>query len=248
MDSRPVVKALRNPFRILRAERSFFPVGLLLLLFTLDAINDLIRFFFASQVNPEAVFLADGLFNCLGSLEFNISADSFPFFHQSNGVIGDCPDEMRVQSMNVVLEAARQEVVSRHNPDENDLYMRTIEMTMQLDEESFFSHVMHEDLDAIVHDIREEHKTDSMTADDGNIPTADDVQKNIQMAMDGKTGAEFLAKQFCDAMQIPREKVSENEMVMLINLLGKSPQIKNLNSMRGKTQTPHGPGKQKRKR
>ena len=40
----------------------------------------------------------------------------------------------------------------------------------------------------------------------------------------------------------------ESEMIMLINLLGKSPQIKNLNSKRGKTQTPHGPGKRKRRR
>lgn len=69
------------------------------------------------------------------------------------------------------------------------------------------------------------------------------------MAMDGKTGVEFLAKQFCDAMQIPREKVSENEMVMLINLLGKSPQMTNSQSRRGKmTQQPHGQRKQKKKR
>lgn len=94
---------------------------------------------------------------------------------------------------------------------------------------------------------REEHKTDFMTADEGSIPTAEDIQKKIQMAMDGKTGSEFLAKQFCDAMQIPREKVSENEMVMLINLLGKSPQIKNLDSMRGKAQPPHGRGKRRTK-
>jgi len=164
-------------------------------------------------------------------------------------IVVDRITEMRVQSMNVVLEAARQEVIFRHNPDENDLHMRTIEMAMQLDEESFFSHVMHEDLDAIVHDIREEHKTDSMTADEGSIPTTDDIREKIQMAMDDKTGAEFLAKQFCDAMQIPREKVSENEMVMLINLLGKSPQMASIQSRRGRmTQRQHGQGKRKKKR
>ena len=93
MDSWPIVKVLRNPFRILHAERLFFSAGFLLLLFTLDAINNLIRFFFVPQVNPEAVFLADGLFNCLGSLEFNISPDGFPFLHQRNGIIGDCLNE-----------------------------------------------------------------------------------------------------------------------------------------------------------
>lgn len=197
--------------------------------------------------------LSDDALETLRTGKFNhrllsemITHDGFSRLMTDMEIVVDRIAEMRVQSMNVVLEAARHEVVSRHNPDENDLHMRTIEMAMQLDEESFFSHVMHEDLDAIVHDIREEHKTDSMTADEGSIPTAEDIQKKIQMAMDGKTGAEFLAKQFCEAMQIPREKVSENEMMMLINLLGKSPQIKHLNSMRGKKQLPHGKGIRKR--
>lgn len=176
-----------------------------------------------------------------------ITHDGFPRLMTDMEIVVDRIAEMRVQSMNVVLEAARQEVISRYNPDENDLHMRTIEQAMNLDENSFFGHVVHEDLDTIMYDIRETHKTDSMTADEGSIPTKDTVMDQIQQAMDSETGAEFIAKQFCDAMQIPREKVSENEMVMLINLLGKSPQIANLNSRRGKTQMLHGPGKRKRK-
>ena len=66
---------LCNPFCILCAERLLFSVGFLLLLLTLDTVNNLIRFFFALQIDPETVFLADDLFNCLGSLEFNISAE-----------------------------------------------------------------------------------------------------------------------------------------------------------------------------
>ncbi len=108
---------------------------------------------------------------------------------------------------------------------------------------------MHEDLDVIVHDIREAHKTDSMTADEGSIPTTEDIREKIQMAMDSKTREEFFAKQFCDAFQIPREKVTENEMMTLINLLAKSPQMTNPQSRRGKmTQQPHGQGKRKKKR
>ena len=178
-----------------------------------------------------------------------ITHNGFPRLMTDMEIVVDRIAEMRVQSMNVVLEAARQEVISRHNPDENDLHMRTIEMAMQLDEESFFGHVMHEDLDAIVHDIREAHKTDSMTADEGSIPTTEDIREKIQMAMDSKSREEFFAKQVCDTFQIPREKVSDNEMMTLINLLGKSPQMKNPQSRRGKmTQQPHGQGKRKKKR
>ena len=76
MDSRHVVKVLRNPFRILRAE----------------------RFFFALQIDPETVFLVNDLFDFLGSLEFDISLDGFPFLHQRNGIIGDCSNEQILQS------------------------------------------------------------------------------------------------------------------------------------------------------
>ena len=67
-----------------------------------------------------------------------------------------------------------------------------------------------------MYDIREAHKTDSMTADEGSVPTKDTVMDQIQQAMDSKTGAEFIAKQFCDTMQIPREKVTESEMIMFL--------------------------------
>ena len=197
--------------------------------------------------------LSDDALETLRTGKFNhrllsemITHNGFPRLMTDMEIVVDRIAEMRVQSMNVVLEAARQEVIARHNPDKNDLHMRTIEQAMNLDEKSFFGHVVHEDMDTIMYDIREAHKTDSMTADEGSIPIKDTVMDQIQQAMDSKTGAEFLAKQFCDAMQIPKEKVSENEMVMLINLLGRSPQIKNLDSMRGKTQTPHGRGKRRK--
>jgi len=200
------------------------------------------------QLSDEALEkLRTGTFNHRLLSEM-IAHDGFSRLMTDMEIVVDRIAEMRVQNMDVILEKARQEVIAKHNPDENDLHMRTIEQVLKLDEKSFFGHVVHEDVDAIMYDIREAHKNDFMTADEGSVPRKDTVMDQIQQAMDSKTGAEFIAKQFCDAMQIPREKVSENEMIMLINLLGKSPQIKNINSMRGKTQMPHGPGKRRRRR
>lgn len=200
--------------------------------------------------------LSDDALETLRTGKFNhrllsemITHNGFPRLMTDMEIVVDRIAEMRVKSMNNMLDATRQEVIARYNPDENDLHLRTMELAMQLDEESFFGHVVHEDLDAIVHDIREAHKTDSMTADEGSIPTTEDIREKIQMAMDSKSREEFFAKQFCDTFQIPREKVSENEMMMLINLLGKSPQMTNAQSRRGKmTQQPHGQGKRKKKR
>ena len=200
------------------------------------------------QLSDEALEkLRTGTFNHRLLSEI-IMHDGFPQLMTDIEIVVDRIAEMRVQSMDYILEKARQEVIAQHNPGKSDLHLHTIDQALKLDEKSFFGHVVHEDLDAIMYDIREAHKNDPMTADEGSIPAKDAVMEKIQQAMNCKTAAEFLAKQLCDTMQIPREKVSEDEMSTLINLLGKSPQIKNQDSMRGKTQTPHRLGKRKRKR
>ncbi len=72
--------------------------------------------------------------------------------------------DMRVHDMNLVPEQARQSVMEQHQPPENDLYMRTLELG-QVSEELFFSHVIHNDLDLIVKDLRTRHETDRTTAE-----------------------------------------------------------------------------------
>ena len=82
--------------------------------------------------------------------------------------------DMRVEQMNLILEATRQAVISSHAPGEHDLYMRTLELG-QIQESDFFSHVLHDDLDSIVRDIREAHLKDKTTADPQ--PTLEDVKE-----------------------------------------------------------------------
>ena len=72
--------------------------------------------------------------------------------------------DMRVNQMNLILEATRQTILKEHAPGENDLYMRTLELG-QVQENDFYSHILHDDLDSIVRDIREAHLKDKTTAD-----------------------------------------------------------------------------------
>ena len=88
---------------------------------------------------------------------------------------------MRVEQMNLVLEATRQTVMSKYAPGEDDLYMRTLELG-QVQESDFYSHVMHDDLDSIVRDIREAHRKDKTTADPQ--PTLDDVKEKFEQALE----------------------------------------------------------------
>ena len=68
----------------------------------------------------------------------------------------------------------------KHNPGENDLYVRTLELA-QVREEDYFSHVIHKDIDGIMQDIREAHRKDTTTADAAS-PVAE-IQKQMEIAI-----------------------------------------------------------------
>ena len=116
--------------------------------------------------------------------------------------------DMRVNQMNLILEATRQTILKEHAPGENDLYMRTLELG-QVQENDFYSHILHDDLDSIVRDIREAHLKDKTTADPQ--PTLDEVKENFEQAIQMGTDTEAMIHEFCDKMQIPFEKISSED-------------------------------------
>ena len=143
--------------------------------------------------------------------------------------------DMRVEQMNLVLEATRQTVISSHAPGENDLYMRTLELG-QIQESDFFSHVLHDDLDSIAQDIREAHLKDKTTADPQ--PTLEDVKEKFEQAVQQGSQEEMAIHEFYDRMQIPFEKISSEDFSAFLRILSLSKLLKNPNNMRGKAR-PH---------
>ena len=153
--------------------------------------------------------------------------------------------DMRVEQMNLVLEATRQTVISSHAPGENDLYMRTLELG-QIQESDFFSHVLHDDLDSIAQDIREAHLKDKTTADPQ--PTLEDVKEKFEQAVQQGSDIEMLIHEFCDKLQIPFEKTSSEDFSAFLRILSLSKMLKNPNNMRGKASPIHPNRKARRKR
>lgn len=153
--------------------------------------------------------------------------------------------DMRVEQMNLILEATRQAVISRHAPGENDLYMRTLELG-QIQESDFFSHVLHDDLDSIVRDIREAHLKDKTTADPQ--PTLEDVKEQFEQAVQQGSDVEMLIHEFCDKLQIPFEKISSEDFSAFLRILSLSKMLKNPNNMRGKVKPQLYRGTKKKKR
>ena len=147
--------------------------------------------------------------------------------------------DMRISDMNAVLEAVRQKVIEERHPSENDLYVRTLELS-QLSEDGYFSHVIHQDLDQIVQDIREAHKKDSTTADE--TTAAAEVQKQLDAAMHYEgSKPETKAKLFLASLGIDYDALTMEEFTTLMNILSKSAHLKSPISQRGRK-----PGKKKR--
>ena len=139
--------------------------------------------------------------------------------------------DMRVGQMNVLLEAIRQSILSKYAPGEDDLHVRTLELG-QIQESDFFCHVLHDDLDSIVRDIREAHLKDKTTADPQ--PTLEDIKADFEQALQQGSNIEIMIHEFCKQMQIPFEKISSEDFSAFLRILSLSKLLKNPNNMRGK--------------
>ena len=117
----------------------------------------------------------------------------------------------------------------------------------QIQESDFFSHVLHDDLDSIVRDIREAHLKDKTTAD--LQPTLEDVKEQFEQAVQQGSDVEMLIHEFCDKLQIPFEKISSEDFSAFLRILSLSKMLKNPNNMRGKTKPqPYYAPKRKKRR
>ena len=133
--------------------------------------------------------------------------------------------DMRVDQMNLILEATRQTILGKYAPGENNLYVRTLELG-QVQESDFFSHILHDDLDSILRDIREAHRKDKTTADPQ--PTLEDIKDKFQRDIQQGSSTETMIHVFCDKMQIPFEKISSEDFSAFLRILSLSKMIKKM--------------------
>ena len=144
--------------------------------------------------------------------------------------------DMRINDLNAVLGVVRNAAMEK-NPDENDLYIRTLELA-QVDEDEYFSHVIHKDLDRIISTIRENHKTDRTTAD--TTSPAADAQRQLQDALNFEgSDEEKKVRMYLNTLGIDYDSLTKEELVTQINILKKSKHMKSPYSQRGKAKKRH---------
>lgn len=162
--------------------------------------------------------------------------------------------DMRVEAMRQLLEQYRTLVSQKYSPGEQDLQMRTLELA-DVSEELFFGHVLQEDLERIVKDIRTAHMGDSTTADEGDSPLEitqqlhDDLEAEMRAALESKgTLSEKRARALAVSLQLKYDKQPENVQKSMQHLAMLSPVFNTTISQRGKQRGPaKSHGKKKRK-
>ncbi len=203
----------------------------------------------------EALHLSDDMVDLLSSGRLNnrllCEMALHPGFRQFFVDMEICIDgiaDMRIRDMNQLLEATRQKIIQQYAPEEPDLHLRTLELA-QISEDSFFSHVLHRDLDAIVRDLRETHSKDSTTADTAQTAadeTADIRQQMLEALASEGTLQQKRARAAAVAMKLNYDRLSESDQKALERISSLSPVFSTVISQRGKAMT-HGSGKRKKR-
>ena len=153
--------------------------------------------------------------------------------------------DMRVNDMNAVLEAVRQMALMKNGGNENDLHLRTLEVA-QIREDEYFGSLIVDDLKVILRDILEQHRPDTMTADESALVAT--VQGQLQDAMNFEGSVEEKkAKALLATLGIDYDAITMEQFVNLIEVLKLSKHLKTPISQRGKTTMTHGKGKRKKR-
>lgn len=202
----------------------------------------------------DALHLGDDAIEVLRTGRFNhrllselICHKDFQRFMLDAEIYVDRIADMRVNDMNAVLEAVRQMALMKNGGEENDLYLRTLEVA-QIREAEYFGSLIADDLKGILRDIREQHRPDTMTADESSLAAT--VQEQLQDAMNFEgSSEEKKIRAYLATIGLDYDALTKEEFVSLIGILKKSKYMKNPISQRGKArpQLPHGKGKKKRK-
>ena len=201
------------------------------------------------NTEQNALHLSDDAIEVLRTGKFNhrllselICHKDFQRFMLDAEIYVDRIADMRVNDMNAVLEAVR---LMKSGGNENNLHLRTLEVA-QIREDEYFGSLIADNLKGILRDIREQHRPDTMTADEATLVAT--VQGQLQDAMNFEGSVEEKkAKALLATLGIDYDAITMEQFVNLIEVLKLSKHLKTPISQRGKTTMTHGKGKRKRK-
>ena len=186
-----------------------------------------------------ALHLGDDAIEALRTGKFNhrllselICHKDFQRFMLDAEIYVDRIADMRVNNMNAVLEAVRQMALMKNGGEENDLHLRTLDVA-QIREDEYFGSLIADDLKGILRDIRNEHRPDTMTADETSLVAT--VQGQLQDAMNFEGSVEEKKiRAYLATIGLDYDALTKEEFVSLIGILKKSKLLRTPINQRGK--------------
>ena len=141
--------------------------------------------------------------------------------------------DSRINDMNAMLEAVRQQIIQQYTVEDGDLHTRTLALA-QIQTVEYFKQVLSDDLIGILSDIREAHRQDATTAEGESAAEA--VSEYLQTAMSYEgSPQEKQARVYLAGLGIDYNNISKEEFVTLIGILQKSKKLQiRRGSQRGK--------------
>ena len=115
---------------------------------------------------------------------------------------------MQIQNLNALVDTVRHEIIERYRPGEDDPHLKVLQAAHISDDE-YFSHIVLDDLNLIIRDIREAHKKDSESAPQTTV--ADELKKiwklsKISKAVGMKSWLFFTASSLVSTIKICQTK------------------------------------------
>ena len=139
---------------------------------------------------------------------------------------------MQIQSLNSTVDLTRTEIMERYQPGENDRTLMALEAA-HINEDLYFCQRVYEDMVGILRDIKEVHKKDNTSAPE--TPVASQVRQAMEKAAaKGSTQEKQLAA-LLGMLGIDYNKLSMEEVRVLMKAFGKSELLKSPIKQRGKS-------------
>ena len=139
---------------------------------------------------------------------------------------------MQVQSLNTWVDVVRKEIMDKYRPGGDDTYIRLLKAA-HIKEDEYFRHVVHGDMDSIIRDIKEAHKSDTTSAPD--TTAAEELKKAMEEAASFTGSAqEKRVVVMCRQLGIDYTKLTQEEFQVMIRVLEKSKHLKSPGKKRGK--------------
>ena len=139
---------------------------------------------------------------------------------------------MQIQNLNAWVDVARAEIMEKYQPGEDDKTVYLLQ-SAHVDEGDYFTSRVHQDIDAIMDDLRKAHRGRSDSAPDTSV--AEDLKQDLEeVAQFNGSRLEKLTMVFCKQTKLRYNKLTEEEKQWLTRIMLKSGLLRSPVSQRGK--------------